>query len=66
MDGEARVERDPVPQAILDAERWQLAGEKLRMRSPETYRRLFLLLATSMLLDSDDDGDLISESYFLT
>lgn len=66
MDSEAHVEKDPVPQAIRDAERWRLAGERLRKRSPETFQRLFMLLATQALLESDDDRDLITESYFLT
>lgn len=45
------------------AERWRQLGEKLRRRSPAAFDKLVALLATSTVIDDDEDALDIDSVY---
>lgn len=55
-----------VPEEILEAEQWRIAGRKLRQLSPALYDYLFAMLVASLPDDSDENRRAIHESYFVT
>ena len=52
-----------VPWRIQDAERWRIAGRRLREKSPEAFAKIFTVLAGLALLDADDEECSITERY---
>lgn len=59
-------ESSGVPQPIKRAEEWRVLGEKLRRLAPDLYEQIFAMLVSSAIGLSDDNGDNMPESYFLT
>lgn len=55
-----------LPEKIQEAERWRIAGRKLRALAPHIYEQVFALLVASLPGDSDGPDDSSSESYFIT
>lgn len=45
------------------AERWRLAGERLRAKSPELFEAMLALLATYAVADYDQDLAAIDRVY---
>lgn len=60
------AEGSAVPEKIQEAERWRVAGQKLRALAPHVYEQVFALLVASLPNDSDDSDDSNNESYFIT
>lgn len=54
-----------VPEAIQIAEHWRVLGTTLKSRSPQLFEKVFELLVVSCL-SSDDDVEIIPESYLIT
>lgn len=59
-------ESSGVPEKIQSAERWRVAGEKLRALAPQVFDDLFAMLVMTTIGVVDDDDEKITESYFLT
>lgn len=55
-----------VPEQIQSAERWRIAGEKLRRLAPQVYENLLATLVMATLGVTDDHEEKITESYFMT
>lgn len=53
-----------LPEKIQEAERWRLAGKRLRTLAPHIYEQVFALLVASLPCDSDESDESSSESYF--
>lgn len=51
-----------VPESITLAERWRLAGVKLKERSPGLYRKVFEMLVTCGIAEDEDEPASITES----
>lgn len=52
-----------IPESIQLAERWRVAGVKLRKAAPEIFEKLLVTLATCALSEDDDVIQNIPESY---
>lgn len=54
------------PTAVMDAERWRVAGDRLRALAPEIYARVVSDLTAQILVLADDDRNKITESNLAT
>ena len=54
-----------VPEKITEAERWRLAGKRLRAASPEMFEQMIAMVVASLPNDDDESDDSMTESYFL-
>jgi hypothetical protein len=59
-------ESSGVPHTIMSAERWRLAGSKLRRLSPEIYEQIFTMLVASLPDDNDETDKIMLQSYLVT
>lgn len=59
-------EKIGMPLSIVTAERWRLAGAKLRRLSPEIYEQIFMTLVASLPDDNADADKIMPQSYLLT
>lgn len=55
-----------VPRTILTAERWRVAGSRLRELSPEMYDQIFAMLVASLPDDSEEVASVMPQSYLPT
>jgi aromatic ring-opening dioxygenase catalytic subunit (LigB family) len=60
------VEVSTMPEKNRQAERWRLAGERLRRLAPDVYASIFAMLVMTATRADRDSSDDITESYFLT
>ena len=56
-------QRDKVPERIAIAERWRVAGKKLRTRSPAVFQKMFEMLVTLDDYEEDEPTAIITESH---
>ena len=55
-----------LPEKIQEAERWRIAGQKLRALAPEMYEQVFAMLVASLGPDPEESEIDMHESYFIT
>lgn len=55
-----------VPETIQSAERWRVAGARLRRLAPAVFDDLFAMLVMANTRESDEVEGNITESYYLT
>ena len=66
MSNTTPAESSAVPERIQEAERWRVAGARLRALAPNIYEQISTMLVMSIPCDSDNSDDSITETIFRT